>query len=221
MKFKNENIWITSDTHYGHANICRSTTTWRTSDGKVPVGNTRDFNSLDMMNTAIVNNINNVVMQDDVLFFLGDWSFGGFENIQKFRERVVCRNIHLILGNHDHHIENNKNNVQDLFSSVSHYRTIVVDKTKIELMHYPISSWDGLSKGVLHLHGHMHFTNQNRFGKGKRMDVGMDGHPEFKPYNIKECINLLNSRPILSEFDSDHHLDGMWIGSYVLGEWYG
>jgi hypothetical protein len=25
----------------------------------------------------------------------------------------------------------------------------------------------------------------------------------------------------LSEFDSDHHLDGMWIGSYVLGEWYG
>lgn len=209
MKFKNENVWITSDAHYGHANICRSTTSWRMNDGSIPVHNTRDFASLDAMNTAIVNNINNVVMQDDVLFFLGDWSFGGFENIQKFRDRVICKNIHLIFGNHDHHIENNKNNVRDLFSSVSHYRTIVVDKIKIELMHYPISSWNGLSNGVLHLHGHMHFTKDRRFGKGKRMDVGLDGHPEFRPYNINDCIKLLEDRPISSDFADDHHLDGM------------
>jgi hypothetical protein len=41
------------------------------------------------------------------------------------------------------------------------------------------------------------------------MDVGIDGHPEFRPYNINECIKLLEDRPLLSEFSDDHHLDGL------------
>jgi len=205
----NNNIWITSDTHYGHKNICRGVTTWRNADGSVPVSQTRDFINLDEMNAAIVKNINNVVMPDDTLLFLGDWSFGGFENVQKFYDRLGCKNIHFIYGNHDHHILNNKNGVQSLFKSVSHYMTVVVNKIKINLMHYPISSWDGLNKGVLHLHGHCHLVGNRRFGTGKRMDVGMDGHPEFRPYNILECIKLLEDRPISSEIRGDHHLDGM------------
>jgi calcineurin-like phosphoesterase family protein len=209
LKFKTENVWITSDTHYGHKNICRGTTDWRLPDGSVPVHNTRDFASVEEMNEAIIKNINDVVMADDVLLFLGDWSFGGFDNIQKFRDRVACQNIHLIFGNHDHHIENNKNNVQSLFSSVSHYRDVLFNNIKIKLMHYPISSWNGLSDGVLHLHGHMHFTNNKRFGSGKRMDVGLDGNPNFAPYSLKECVKILESRPIKSEFMDDHHLDGM------------
>ena len=209
IKLNSGNIWITSDTHFGHKNICRSTTSWKMPDGSVPVNSTRDFNNLDEMNSAIVNNINNVVMSEDTLLFLGDWSFGGFENIQKFYDRLVCKNIHFVYGNHDHHIENNKNNIQGLFKSVSHYLTVTTNNIKINLMHYPISSWDGLSKGVLHLHGHCHLVGNRRFGKGKRMDVGMDGHPEFRPYNINECIKLLEDRPISSEIPSDHHLDGM------------
>jgi calcineurin-like phosphoesterase family protein len=105
-------VWITSDTHYNHANICRGTTNWRKPDGSVPIKETRDFKSLDIMNDMIVDNINQYVKQDDVLIHLGDWSFGGFEFIRKFRERIICKNIHLILGNHDHHIENNKENVK-------------------------------------------------------------------------------------------------------------
>ncbi len=77
-------------------------------------------------------------------------------------------------------------------------------------MHYPISSWDGLSKGVIHLHGHCHLPTDLRFGKGKRMDVGMDGHPEFRPYNvIRECVPLLKNRPIQSEMSWDHHTEEM------------
>lgn len=33
-------VWITSDTHYGHKNIVRGTTNWRTQDGEVPVEST-------------------------------------------------------------------------------------------------------------------------------------------------------------------------------------
>lgn len=205
----NTNVWITSDTHYHHKNICRSTTNWRTADGDVPAGQTRDFRDLNHMDYTIVNNINELVGQDDVLIHLGDWSFGGFEKIREFWDRLICKNIHLVLGNHDHHIENGRDDIQELFKSVSHYNTLVTKGHTFKLMHYPISSWDGLKKGHMHLHGHCHLPTHMRFGNGKRMDVGLDGHPEFRPYNINECISLLKNREISSEIEKDHHLDGL------------
>jgi len=76
------------------------------------------------------------------------------------------------------------------------------------LMHYPISSWNGLNKGVMHLHGHCHLLTNMRFGVGQRMDVGMDGHPEFRPYHvIREIVPLLKDRPIKSDIYDDHHTD--------------
>lgn len=145
-------------------------------------------------------------MPDDTLYFLGDWSFGGFDNIVKFHDRLICKNIHLILGNHDHHILNNKENIRSLFLSVEQYATLVVNKNKLILMHYPITSWEGVSKGTIHLHGHMHFAGEDRFGKGRRMDVGIDGHPEFRPYNlITEVLPLMIKRTPLSDFNKDHH----------------
>jgi calcineurin-like phosphoesterase family protein len=206
-----QNVWIFSDPHYNHKNICRGVTSWRTQDGEIPIEQTRDFPTLEKMNFAIVNNINNCVMPDDTLICLGDWSFGGFESIREFWDRIMCKNIHLILGNHDHHIEKNRNDCQELFKSVSHYNTLEIGQFKFRLMHYPISSWDGLGKGVMHLHGHCHLPTHLRFGKGQRMDVGMDGHPEFRPYNMMdEVIPLLRHRPKISEVgEYDHHLDNI------------
>ena len=40
------NVWITSDTHYHHTNICRGVTRWRTLDGKIPIAQTRNFQDL-------------------------------------------------------------------------------------------------------------------------------------------------------------------------------
>jgi calcineurin-like phosphoesterase family protein len=209
MKFDtNTNIWVTSDSHYNHKNICRGVTDWRTENGIVPIKQTRDFPNLEKMNNVIVNNINKVVGQDDVFIHLGDWSFGGFEKIQEFWDRLVCKNIYLVLGNHDHHIENNRDGVQGLFKKVFHYETIKFSDNTFKLMHYPISSWDGLNKGHIHLHGHCHLPTELRFGKGKRMDVGMDGHPEFRPYNLRyEIIPLMEKQPIRSEIGFDHHTD--------------
>jgi calcineurin-like phosphoesterase family protein len=195
-------------THFSHKNICRGVTNWRLPNGEIPVDQTRDFTTIEKMNTTIVNNINEVVGQDDVLIHLGDWSFGGYEQIREFWDRLVCKNIHLILGNHDHHIDRNRDGSQGLFKSVSHYNTLELGQFKFQLMHYPISSWDGLNKGVMHLHGHCHLPTNRRFGKGQRMDVGMDGHPDFRPYNVlREIVPLLRNRPKVSEINEDHHLD--------------
>ena len=204
---ENTKVWITSDTHYGHKNICRGVTNWRLPDGSIPIDQTRDFDTIERMNESIIQNINSVVGQDDVLIHLGDWSFGGFDNIEVFRNRIVCQNIHLILGNHDHHIENNRGECQNLFTSVSHYNRLKYKKKTFILCHYPIQSWDGLNRGNIHLHGHVHLSTNLRFGKGKKMDVGMDGHPDFGVYNMDEIVKMMGPRDMLSDMNFDHHLD--------------
>ena len=93
-----KNIWFSSDFHYGHKNICRGVSTW--SNLKY----TRDFQSIEEMNYTLVNNINSYVKKDDDLYFLGDWSFGGIENIWEFRKKLNCTNIHFICGNQDNHM---------------------------------------------------------------------------------------------------------------------
>lgn len=204
------NIWITADTHYNHKNICRGVTEWRMPDGSIPISQTRDFPTIQKMNDAMVNNINSIIMQDDILIHLGDWSFGGFESIREFYDRLVCKNIHLILGNHDQHIVKNKEDIRELFLSVEKENDqYKYERIYFHLHHYPIMSWRDMKQGTIHLHGHTHFSGDNRFGKGKKMDIGIDGHPEFKPYNLVEVIKLMEARPIISEYETvlDHHMD--------------
>jgi calcineurin-like phosphoesterase family protein len=210
---RNKRLWFTSDTHYMHKNICRGVTAWKDADDL-----TRDFKTLDQMNDTIVNNINKLINQDDILIHLGDWSFGGFEMIEQFRSRIVCKNIHLVLGNHDHHIEKNRGNIQDIFTSVNQYIELEVkyegsnklgsgDKSfesKFVLMHYPIISWNKMNDGVIHLHGHVHLPPNKRMGKGKMMDVGVDGN-QLCPLSVNEILSKMYYQPISSGVEFDHH----------------
>jgi calcineurin-like phosphoesterase family protein len=204
-----QQLFFTSDTHYSHKNICRATTEWTDAEDK-----TRDFRSLDHMNDTIVNNINGRVGEDDILFHLGDWSFGGFEKIQELRDRIVCKNIHLILGNHDEHIKKNKNNIQDLFLSVNQYLELEVydsnrgkfTKDTFVLFHYPISSWNYLSKGISHIHGHTHLPQNKKIGLGRSIDCGMDGN-NYMPYSLHEIKSLLKNQSIGNlSIEEDHHV---------------
>ena len=201
-------VWITSDTHYHHKNICRGVTNWRTQDGKIPTHSTRNFQDLDEMDSVIVNNINNKVGPNDTLIHLGDVAFGGFEMIGQFLDRLVCKNIHLVLGNHDQHILKNRQDIQDKFLSVQHYLETRIDDVDFVLCHYPLQSWHGLNKGVIHLHGHVHLSAQNKWGNGKRLDVGMDGNNMY-PYKITEIVHMMDRREIGSDLSNDHHLDDL------------
>jgi calcineurin-like phosphoesterase family protein len=204
---KGQRLWFTSDTHYNHANICSATTRW-----KDPT-TIRQFKTLEHMNSHIVGNINESVRQDDILIHLGDWSFGGFEQIQKFRDQITCNNVHIITGNHDHHIENNRENCQKLFSSVNKYvelnvkwnvGTTLMDEANFVLMHFPIASWNNMSKGTIHLHGHVHLNSNERPGPGKMMDVGVDGNMLY-PIQISEVLHIMRNKPVKSMLPSDHH----------------
>ena len=202
------NVYITSDTHFGHKNIVRGTTNWRTQDGEIPIDSTRDFQTIEQMNERLIDGINHHVGQDDTLIMLGDVSFGGFDNIGIFLERLICHNIHLILGNHDHHIDNNRDYVQKRFLSVQHYLEININDRNFVLCHYPLQSWHGMNKGVIHLHGHVLLPENRKFGNGKKMDVGVDGNG-MDPYSIDEIIKIMDKRPVAFEMNGDHHFDGL------------
>ena len=197
------NIWFTSDTHFGHTNIAGpKISTW--SSGY------RDFNSVHMMNMALVDGINKYVKEDDILYHLGDWSFGGVQNIFQFRNYIICKNIHLILGNHDKHIIDKEIKYHDttfnpieLFSSVQDVLTLDIGKTKIFLSHYSHRVWLGSHKGVIHLYGHSHGSIPDY---GKSMDVGVDvafkKFGEYRPFNIGDITNIMSKRNIEK---IDHH----------------
>ena len=192
-------IFFTSDTHINHKNICRGVTSWT-----VDLNRTRDFDDLEKMNSTIIDNINRRVGQDDILVHLGDFSFGGHQHIPEFRQRIICQNIVFVLGNHDEHIQKNTDDYQSLFSSVQHYLELEVNGSKFVLSHFPIASWNNMSKGSMHLHGHVHFDKTMKLGPGKMLDVGVDGN-DFTPYSLREVIGLLKDRPIKSLFKVDHH----------------
>jgi calcineurin-like phosphoesterase family protein len=193
ITLQSENLWFTSDTHYAHKNICRGVSNWEPSDA------TRDFETLEDMNNALVERINERVKPDDWLIHLGDWSFGGQERIAEFREKILCKNIVLILGNHDHHIVNNKHGERSLFKHVAHYEELRLRDSKgkitshFVLCHYPIISWNDMRKGSIMLHGHQHLKRESRFGEGKRMDIGACGN-DLYPYHIEEILAIMNER---------------------------
>lgn len=202
---KEQKLFFTSDTHYNHTNICRGVSNW-TGENK-----TRDFPTLDKMNAAIVDNINEVVGQDDILIHLGDWSFGGFESIKEFRDRIICRNIYLAYGNHDHHIQNNKQDIQDIFTNTFQYEVLTVcnhkgeNKLEFVIDHYPLCSWHDMNRGRFHLFGHVHLPPDKKIMRGRSMDVGMDGN-DMKPYLMEDIVRKLSGRPVQANIlPSDHH----------------
>jgi calcineurin-like phosphoesterase family protein len=193
----NMNMWFTSDTHYGHTNIAgESVSRWQRGY--------RDFGSVWEMNKSLIEGINKYVKEDDILYHLGDWSFGGIHNIKLFRDSIICQNIHLILGNHDEHIVDKEVKFHDssfnpieLFSSVQDVLHLEIGKIKIFLSHYSHRVWNGSHKGVVHLYGHSHASIPDF---GRSMDVGVDVaykmFGEYRPFNIGDISRIMEKREI-------------------------
>jgi calcineurin-like phosphoesterase family protein len=206
-----QNVFFCSDPHYGHSNIVRGTSNWGGG------GSCRDFDTLEEHDSTLVDNINKTVGVDDILFCLGDWAFGSYNNnenisnLRKFREQLKCKNLHLVYGNHDQEIKRNKDNSQSLFSSVGNYLEIVVTdnpmhqsekplKYSIVLSHYSFNVWDKCHAGSWMLFGHSHGSLEGVVGKS--IDVGFDTHKEFRPYSFQELKEIMANKEVQSIY---HH----------------
>jgi calcineurin-like phosphoesterase family protein len=206
-----KNIYFTSDTHYGHKNIVRGTSEWKTEEvgsGGTGIQSVRDFDTMEEHNETLVRSINSMVKEDDILYHLGDWSFGGHVNIKIFREQIHCKNINLFFGNHDQHIEPVNSIYRELFSSVQYvgWLSLKIDsmksgkygKTNIFMSHYSHQVWDKSHHGTIHLFGHSHGSLE---GIGKSMDVGVDTNNLY-PYHLDEILERMKNINVKMV---DHH----------------
>lgn len=190
------NIWFSSDWHLGHKNIAGpKCSNWDSGY--------RDFENVQKMNEEILLNINNYVEENDIIYYLGDFSFGGHINTPKYRDKIICRNIYFINGNHDKAI----NLYKDCFKSIQDVAHISINNQEFFLSHYSHRVWYGSHKGVIHLYGHSH-DSLDKDGDywGKSMDVGIDSAKrilgEYRPFKLEEVVEIMNKRDV---YLPDHH----------------
>jgi len=199
LPFKIDQVFLTSDTHYGHANICSASTSWDFPHNS----QCRQFDSLESMNERIVDNINSMVSEHDLLIHCGDWSFGGAENITTFRKKILCKNIILLQGNHDHNI--NVDHVSlEIFSNFQQIGYFQIESLQFICCHYPMSIWYQSHKNVPMFYGHVHGSFENR---GKSLDVGIDNifniKKRYEPISLKEAYAITAKK---SAFLESHHV---------------
>lgn len=126
-------IFVISDTHFGHANIIKYCS--------------RPFSSVEEMNEQLVDNWNKVVKTNDIVYHLGDVYFG--EN-GKVLERLKGRK-RLILGNHD--VGKDKY-LQNNFQKIVVWR--MFPEFGLLLTHVPVHESALEIKQLHNVHGHIH-----------------------------------------------------------------
>mgnify|MGYP003403401116 FL=1 len=157
------------------------------------------------MNKTIVENINDTVPENGLLIHNGDWSFGGYANINNFRNQLHCQVI-LLRGNHDHHISHSYNWIK--FADILH---LSVEDFKFVACHYPILHWHGQSKGACMLHSHLHGEEDHILklvhDEQKCLDVGLDNHfklfGSYSPFSISEIENLLSTKKLQNRHSNE------------------
>ena len=144
------------------------------------------------MNDTLINNLNELVKENDILYNLGDFAFGPLKEIGPIRQRINCKTIHLICGNHDRKSAK-KAWFKELFTTIKTYDEIKHNGHKIVLCHYALRVWNQSHYGSFMFFGHSH---GNLPDNGTRsLDVGVDCH-NYKPVSLDWAIEYLSNRQV-------------------------
>lgn len=200
QKFDKDNTWITSDFHLGHKNMCRGTSEWPEGKG------TRDFDTIEEMDNAVIDGYNKTVPKTGTVLMLGDIMFGDKSKLPAYFDRLNCKNIHFVYGNHDKYIRRSPE-YQKLFLSCSDYLEIYFGKKLCVLTHYPFEVWNESHKGSYNLAGHSHGSYWR--SDLRNIDVGVDTwhydiHERLTPYTFDEIDKVMRYRKSGIIFP-DHH----------------
>lgn len=174
-------IFLTSDTHFGHANIIRYC--------KRPFANAPD------MDAALIKRWNAVVRPEDKVYHLGDLTLGDGRIARKILSRLNGE-IH-ILGydfHHDARWLKSYNSYKGESPIIIEPHIVVLDYADarsitdehIVLCHFPLSEWPQKHHGSYHFHGHTHGIFSQ---PGRCIDVGVDSH-DYAPIPIQHALEL-------------------------------
>ena len=213
-QMEDSRVWMSSDWHFNH------NPKW-----PVPIWKMRGYNSMEEMNIDIIKSINDNVGVNDNLIYLGDMVLNTVESqFENFISRINCQSIYVLYGNHNSCVwDIYRREINKFFKNLSgidqgdceyevypfRYRNLIyvgnyleftVDGTKAVASHYPMSSWNGMSHGSIHCHGHIHSTKETYKLDGKTIDVGFDYHK--LPISFNEIKKMMDTIPKKQE---GHH----------------
>ena len=192
-------IYFLSDPHFGHVKILQYEPKRQTILGQ----NIQEHDS------NLLKRINSRVRENDILVVVGDFSLGGYSDIKKYRSEIQCKNLWLVLGNHD------KASISQYYASgfsvVCHEIVLKIAGEFVRVAHYPykkpwhqiIFPWQKKEKdrkkrprnyGGWLLHGHIHSgMHRNEAWKvfGRKINVGVDVW-EYYPVAITEVESIIS-----------------------------
>ena len=149
--------WFTADLHLGHANIIKFcvrpflSVEEKELASKDPQGSWRTSKeTVRRHDAALLDAINAVVQPNDTLWVLGDFCWGDINVAKAYRNRINCRNVHLVWGNHDKRV------IEPVFGRCVEQTMIKISGQHIWLNHYPMRSWNKAHRGCWQLYGHVH-----------------------------------------------------------------
>ena len=169
---KYNNIFVTSDIHFYHKNILGL--------------ENRPFKDVYDMNEQIINKWNDIVTNDDLVYILGDFSFGNVNDTMNILKKLNGDKI-LVKGNHDGLVDNKRFD-KSLFTEITNFIDVTIYGTSFLMCHYPFASND---THKIQLYGHIHNNKGLRRVNelpSNSFNVCMDVN-DYKPINIKDIIS--------------------------------
>ena len=152
--------WITSDLHFGHANIMKFCPVTRAG-----------FTDVSDMREKMIAEWNKDVKPEDETFILGDFAFLPAKDAVEILRRLNGSKI-LIEGNHDRKLLNDPA-FRAEFKEIHQYLRYNHDGQIICMFHYPIAEFDQMHRGAIHFHGHLH-GNPSGLEEYRVRDMGFD-----------------------------------------------
>lgn len=159
-------IYLISDTHFGHRNIIRYCH--------------RPFDSTDEMNRVMMENWNNTVNDQDLVYFAGDLGFRRHPTrywLERLRGQIV-----FIKGNHD------DGSVSSQSQAVFEY-----GGKRFYVSHYPSAAPTDWTDWVIHGHKHNNDLNNFPFINGARKTINVSVELiDYKPACLDDFIEDLD-----------------------------
>ena len=165
----------------------------------------------------MIENWNNTVPKDGLVFHLGDFAWGGYNVWKNFREKL---NGDIILLKGNHCMKNLTPTAHELFKGVYQQLRIEIEGRKIWLNHFPLLCYSGVYRDKngleFNLFGHVHISNHMERNKGldfkrcidnlfpTQYDVGVDFN-NFTPISWHDV-----NEKILKQVENNDNLK-MWI----------
>lgn len=192
---------MTSDQHFGHANIITYCNRWHEDVVEMDEDMVRAWNS--------------VVGEEDTVYHLGDFCLGSEDRAGEYLRKL--NGYVIMLSNpwhHDKWLSRKSTPVRGIYLletlvKIKFEGPMIVMKYKdmpVHMTHYPMWSWDRKFHGGVHIHGHIHGKDWRSPVGGLAVDAGVDAN-NFSPVSMDFIYKEWTKR-----IDDG---DGRWLWSEI------